>query len=68
MRAIFATTSFDFFDTDGFATLAFWQQMLCRTRFVNHVNGLVGQFAIRDVACGQFDGVLIASAVYLMPW
>ncbi len=30
--------------------------MLCRARFVDHVNRLVGQFAVVDVTRGQFDG------------
>ena len=30
--------------------------MLCCARFIDHVNRLVGQFAVVDIARGQFDG------------
>ena len=42
------------FHTDGLATLAFRDQMLCRAGLINHVDGFVGQLAVVDIARGQF--------------
>jgi len=46
---------FDFLGTDCLAPLGFRNELLRSTRFVNHVNRFVRQFAIMDVAAGKLD-------------
>ena len=49
----------DFLDVglaDGLLLLRFWQDALGGTGFVDHVDGLVRQMAVRDVAGRQLDG------------
>ena len=45
----------DFLDADGLLAAAFRQQHLRRAQLVDHVDRLVGQFAVVDVARRQFD-------------
>ena len=45
----------DFLQADGLLALAFRQQHLRRARLVDHVDRLVGQLAVMDVARGQLD-------------
>ncbi len=51
----FGDHGFDLFDADGFAPFAFGHQPLRRASLVDHVDGFVGQFAVVDIARGQFD-------------
>ena len=48
----------DFLDPDRLATPRFRQQHLRSAGFVDHIDRLVGQFAIVDVAGRQLDGAL----------
>jgi hypothetical protein len=63
MRAILATTASISLAADGLAALRFGHQMLRRAGLVDHVDRLVGQLAVVDVARRQFHRDLIASAV-----
>ena len=54
----FGNNRLNFLDPNRAATLAFGQQMLGRACLVNHVNGAIGQFAIVDIARGQFHRAL----------
>ena len=45
---------FDLFRGDRFAAFAFSHEMLRGARFVDHVDRLVGQFAVVDIARGKF--------------
>ncbi len=45
----------DFLDADGLLAPAFWQQHLRRAGFVDHVDRLVRQLAVVDIARRQFD-------------
>eukprot|EP00043_Microstomoeca_roanoka_P023687 m.259125 g.259125 ORF g.259125 m.259125 type:complete len:631 (-) comp34017_c0_seq1:207-2099(-) len=45
----------DFLGRHGFPALGGCQKMLRRARFVDHVDRLVGQLAVVDIARGQFD-------------
>ena len=45
----------DFLGADGLAALVFGEKMLRRPGLVDHINGLVGQFAVVDVAGAEFD-------------
>src|SRR3546814_2769680 len=49
---------FDLFRSDGLAPLGGRHQHLHRTHLINHVDGLVGQLAIIDVARGKLHGRL----------
>jgi hypothetical protein len=46
---------FDIGDIDDFVTVGFRNHFLCSTCFVQHVDGFVRQFAVRDKAHRQID-------------